>query len=125
MNLKRLIVALICCAFLAGISSAFAASDAIKTMAGIMMKLNHYPSDAEKETLKGIVNGKATDAEKTLATAMINLQHSATAADKKKLNKLIADDSTPGPVRAMAKIIANLNHMPSGDDKKVLKDLMN
>ena len=125
MNLKQITTALVCCALLAGIHTAFAASDAIKTMGGIMMKLNHYPSDAEKETLKGIVNGGASDAEKTLATAMINLQHAATAEDKKKLQKLIEDDSTPGPVRALAKVIANLNHMPSGDDKKVLKDLMN
>ena len=56
---------------------------------------------------------------------MINLQHSATDADKKKLSKLIADDSTPGPVRALAKVINNLSHKPSGADKKVLKELMN
>lgn len=125
MKLKKLIVAIVCCASLAAIQSTIAASDAIKTMAGIMMGLNHYPSDSEKATLQGIVDGNASAAEKACATAMINLQHSATAADKKKLGDIIADDSTPGPVRAMAKIIANLNHMPSGDDKKVLKDLMN
>ena len=90
-----------------------------------MFKLNHYPRDAEKGTLKGIVDGKASDAEKALATAMINLQHAATAADKKKLNALIADKNTADPVRALAKVIVNLNHQPSGADKKVLKDLMN
>lgn len=125
MKLKQLIVAIVCCFALVGIQSAIAASDAIKTMAGIMMKLNHYPSDAEKGTLKGIVDGKSSAAEKTLATAMINLEHAATAADKKKLKALIEDDATPGPARAMAKIIMNLNHKPSGADKKVLKELMN
>ena len=52
MTLKRLIIAIVCCLLLTGIQSAFAASDAIKTMAGIMMGLNHYPSDAEKGTLR-------------------------------------------------------------------------
>ena len=125
MKLKYFFVAVVCCASLVAIQSAIAASDAVKTMAGIMMGLNHYPSDSEKATLKGIVDGDASDAEKACATAMINLQHSASAADKEKLGKIIADDSTPGPVRAMAKVIVNLNHMPSGDDKKVLKELMN
>lgn len=125
MKLKHIIVAIICCASLAAIQATFAASDAVKTMAGIMMGLNHYPSDSEKGTLKGIVDGDSSAAEKACATAMINLEHSATAADKKKLGEIIADDSTPGPVRAIAKIISNLNHKPSADDKKVLKDLMN
>jgi len=125
MKLKQLIVTVVCCASLVVFSSVMAASDAVKTMAGIMMGLNHYPSDAEKATLKGIVDGGASDAEKACATAMINLQHAATADDKKKLNGIISDDSTPGPVRALAKIIVNLNHMPSGDDKKTLKELMN
>ena len=125
MKLKPLFIALICSTLLISLPSAFAASDAIKTMAGIMIKLNHYPSDAEKGTLKDIVKGKASEGEKALARAMINLEHQATAADKKKLEKLIGDDSTPGPVRALAKVIANLNHMPSDADKKVLKELMN
>jgi len=124
MKLKQLIIAIVCCVLLVSVQSVFASGDAVKTMAGIMMGLNHYPSDAEKGTLKGIVDGDASAAEKACATAMINLQHSASADDKKKLNAIIGDDSTPGPVRALAKIIVNLNHMPSGDDKKVLKDLM-
>lgn len=125
MKLKHLSIAIVCTVLLTGIQSVYAASDAVKTMAGIMMGLNHYPSDSEKETLKGIVGGTATEAEKAMATAMMNLQHQATAADKAKLQKLIDDDATPGPVRALAKIIANINHKPSSADKKVLKDLMN
>ena len=125
MKLKLLTVATVCSILLLAAQMTFSASDAVKTMAGIMMKLNHYPSDAEKGTLEGIVKGGASAAEKTCATAMINLQHSATADDKKKLGALIKDDATDGPVRALAKIIMNLNHKPSADDKKVLKELMN
>ncbi|WP_455221028.1 hypothetical protein, partial [Kaarinaea lacus] len=91
-----------------------AASEATKTMAGIMMGLNHYPSDAEKETLKKLINeGSTTDAEKTIATAMINLEHSATAEDKKKLGKVTGDNSVPEPTRTLAGIVSNLNHKPS------------
>ena len=122
---KNLCIAIICLVSFLGIQSAMAASDAIKTMAGIMMGLNHYPSDAEKKTLKGIISGDASVAERILAASIINLQHAVTATDKENLEKLIKNDSTDGPVRALAKVIINLNHKPSAADKKVLKELMN
>lgn len=106
------------------ISQAIAGDDNIKTMAQIMMNLNHYPSDSEKETLREI-SLKSTDSyEKTMATAMMNLEHSATAADKKKLSKIIEDKAAPEDVKTLAKIIHDLNHKPTSDDKKKLKDLM-
>jgi len=125
MNLRILMLTVVCCVSLAAFQSAIAASDAVKTMAGIMMGLNHYPSDSEKATLKGIVDGKASDAEKACATAMINLQHAATDADKATLNGVISDKKTPEDVRALAKIIVGLNHKPSEGDKETLKELMN
>ena len=106
------------------VSQAIAGDENIKTMAQIMMNLNHYPSASEKETLREI-SLKSTDGyEKTMATAMINLEHAATAEDKKKLSKIIKDDAAPAEVKTLAKIIHDLNHKPSSDDKKKLKDLM-
>ena len=106
------------------VSQAIAGDENIKTMAQIMMNLNHYPSASEKETLREI-SLKSTDGyEKTMATAMINLEHAATAEDKQKLNKILQDDAAPEEVKTLAKIIHDLNHKPSSDDKKKLKDLM-
>ena len=58
--------------------------NAIKTMAEIMLHLNHYPSGTEKEALKKIVKSDSTSKhEAVLANAIINLQHKVTASDKK------------------------------------------
>ncbi|NOZ52861.1 MAG: hypothetical protein GXP08_06915 [Gammaproteobacteria bacterium] len=103
----------------------FASSESIKTMAGIMSHLNHYPNSAEKETLNKLLKETTTtDIEKTLATAIINLQHSATAADKKKLSKIINDNSASRSIRDLATIIHNLDHQPSPADIQKLKSMM-
>ena len=106
------------------ISQAIAGEDNIKTMAQIMINLNHYPSASEKETLRQISLKSTSGYEKTMATAMINLEHAATAGDKEKLNKIIKDDAAPEDVKTLAKIIHDLNHKPSADDKKKLENMM-
>ena len=125
MNVKQIFIVLVCCLGLLAFQSAMAASDAIKTMAGIMVNLNHYPSDSEKQTLQGLVDNADTSAnEKVLATAMINLQHSATAEDKTKLSAIMKDGKASADEKALAEIIHNLSHMPSGGDKKKLQAMM-
>jgi len=107
------------------VNQAMAADENIKKMAEIMLKLNHYPSDAEKETLKQItLNSSSSKDEKTVATAMINLQHQATAEDKKKLSEIMNDKSAPEDIRTLATIVHNVNHHPSDEDKEKLKKLM-
>jgi hypothetical protein len=116
-------ILLVSFAFMCG-SQAMAADENVKTMAEIMLKLNHYPSDSEKETLRQIsLSSTATDAEKTMANAMINLEHTATAEDKKKLSKIIKDDSVSQDERTLAKIIHDVEHKPSAKDKEKLKKL--
>lgn len=103
----------------------FAGGNNISTMANIMMHLNHYPSDSEKQTLKGIVdNASATAHEKTMAQAMINLEHKAVAADKPKLKSVISDGSASSDAKDLASIILNLSHSPSDGDKTRLKKMI-
>jgi len=106
------------------VSQAFAEENNIKTMAHIMINLNHYPSDSEKETLRQISLKSTNSYEKTMATAMMNLEHAATAEDKKNLSKILQDDAAPEDVKTLAKIIHDLNHKPSADDKKKLESMM-
>ena len=125
MKIKYFVTGLVFCLSLIAFQMALAAGAATKTMAGIMVNLNHYPSDSDKETLKKLISdGSTTDAEKTIATAMINLEHAATSADKEKLNKVMSNDAVPGPTRVLAEIVHNLNHKPSSSDKKKLKEIM-
>lgn len=120
MNLKTTSFVVVLCLLL----SAFplSAGNAVKTMAQILIGLNHYPSAAEKDKLKGMMSSMTAN-EKIIATAMINLNHSASAADKKKLAVIMKSNSATAGEKALAKIVAGLNHMVSADDKKVLSGL--
>jgi hypothetical protein len=108
-----------------GAQPVLAASDAVREMAGIMVHLEHYPSDAEKVKLKGIVDNKGSTAqERVLATAISNLKHKAADADKDKLKKVMDDEAAPADVRELAGIVLNINHMPSAADKSKLEQMM-
>lgn len=108
-----------------GAQSALAASEAVREMAGIMVNLEHYPSDAEKTKLKGIVDNKGSTAqERVLATAISNLKHKVAAGDKDKLKQVMDDAVAPAEVRELAGIILNLNHKPGSADKSKLEQMM-
>ncbi|MEE8339460.1 MAG: hypothetical protein V3R56_04900 [Xanthomonadales bacterium] len=112
------IVSIIVCSALLMISSlAFADTAATRTMADITMKLNHYPSDSEKQTLAAIADSDDSSvSEIAVATAISNLKHKVTAGDKEKLNSIIADDSVPEDLRAVAGILISINHRPTESD---------
>jgi hypothetical protein len=97
----------------------------LKTIAGILVNLNHFPSEAEKETLRDIVNDAAsTDHVKTLATAMMNLKHYPTKADKTHLGNIMNDASANGDVREIAVILYNLSHKPTTSEKGKLMKML-
>jgi hypothetical protein len=112
---------------LLGLTASFAnaaESKAVQSMAGILLKLNHFPSAAEKETLKQIVEDKATtDDERTVAQALMNVQHTVVAADKPKLEAIVADDEASSAVKSLATAILNLRHAPAESDKATLQSL--
>jgi hypothetical protein len=97
---------------------------AVQTMAGILMRLNHFPSDPEKATLKTIVDDKAAnDAERTVAQALINVQHKVAAADAPKLQALAKDPKASDSVKTLASVILALNHTPTDAEKEKLKKI--
>ncbi|MDH5545066.1 MAG: hypothetical protein OEZ43_05700 [Gammaproteobacteria bacterium] len=113
------------CLTIAFISPTFAGeTESIKTMANIMLHLNHYPSDAEKQQLSSIANSSTDEGVKTVAAAILNLEHAASAADKQRLQIVIDDDKTNQNIRTLASIVRNLNHKPSSEDKQQLSSMM-
>ena len=103
------------------VASAQAPSQSVRTIAGIMAKMNHFPNDAEKTTLQGIVDSTtATAGEKVLAAALRNVQHSATADDKVKLGALSKDQTASGEVRMLAGILAGITHTATEAEKAML-----
>ena len=103
---------------------AAADSKAVKSMAGILASLNHFAGDAEKKTLKEIVDDKASSAgEKTVAQALLGVQHKVTDADKAKLEALVKDTATPASLKTIAEVVLKLNHTPSDTEKASLKKI--
>lgn len=121
----RLLILLPVMGLMLGAQSALAASAAVREMAGIMMHLEHYPSDAEKTRLTAIAADKgSTDDERVIAAAMANLRHHASAGDVDKLRRVAGDKSAPAEVRDLAGIVLNISHMPSAEDKSRLQMMM-
>ncbi len=122
MKSKFLLVLLSVMGLMLGSQSAMAASAAVREMAGIMMNLKHYPSDAEKARLRAIVADKgSTEQERVIATAISNLEHEVAAGDADKLRKVTSDMSAPAEVRELAGIVLNMSHKPSAADKRKLE----
>jgi hypothetical protein len=103
---------------------AAAETKAVQTMSGILMKLNHFPSDAEKKTLQQLVDDKTTTAdERVVAQALINMKHKPAAEDQTKLEAVAKSKTASESVKTLATIVAGLNHTPSEADKEKLKKL--
>jgi len=101
-----------------------AQSNAVQTMAGILLHLQHFPTDADKQSLKQITQDKsATRDERTVAQALLDVQHTVAAADKPKLEAIVADDKAASSVKTLASVILTLKHTPSESDKEKLKAL--
>lgn len=101
-----------------------AESKAVQTMAAILLHLQHFPSDADKQSLKQITEDKsATADERTVAQALIDVQHTVAAADKPKLEAIVNDGKAANSVKTLASILLTLKHMPSDSDKEKLKAL--
>jgi hypothetical protein len=125
MKNRFLLVLLSVVGLMLGAQSALAASAAVREMAGIVMHLEHYPSDAEKARLKAIAADKSsTGQERVIATAIANLRHEVAAGDADKLRKVAGDMSAPAEVRELAGIVLNISHMPSSADKSKLEAMM-
>ena len=96
----------------------------VRTLAGILAKLNHYPSAAEKKSLQAIVDDKTAGAnEKTLAQALINVQHTVSPADKPKVEAVVKDATASADLKTLAGVLAGLNHTPSASEKDALAKL--
>ncbi len=103
---------------------ALADDAAIKTMARITMSLNHFPSDDDKATLKGIIdNDDSTEEAADIAMAISNIQHKVTEKDTDRLEDIISDDSAGADARKLASILLRINHAPSDEDKTTLAAL--
>ena len=99
-------------------------SAAVKTIAGILMTINHFPNDADKKTLTSLASqSSTTDQEKVLITAILGMMHSIAAADKPKVEAVMKDAKASAGVKQIATILNTFLHTASADEKAALKKL--
>lgn len=99
--------------------------EAVRQMADILIKLNHYPTAPEKDALKMLMEDASNPEHvRTLAAALRNIEHYATAGDKERLQHIIADDAASANLRALARIMLGLSHKPTAADKEELSRMM-
>ena len=122
MNRTKIASLMLCALLTLGSGIATAASPAVKSMAQIVMDLNHHASSGEKTTLKKIIdNASSTAGERALANALLNLDHEVSGGDKAKLNDLMKNTAAPKEERDLAGILSTLEHKASAADKGKLK----
>ncbi len=98
---------------------------AVKSIAKILSHLNHFPSAAEKKTLKKISSDDNNPQHiQVIATALINMQHSVSAGDKSKLKSIANDQDVGDDARTLASILINFNHKPSKADRQKLEEIL-
>jgi len=103
---------------------ALAGGSAISTMAGIVMHLNHYPGNSEKQTLANITrDDHATTGEKALAGALMRMRHSVQGTDAVTLRSLASDKQASHDERELADILLGISHHPSPSAMQRLQSL--
>ena len=113
------------CLMMLVVQPVLAATGAMREMAGIVIKLEHFPSAAEKSRLKELASSKeSTEQEKVVANAIANLSHTVADADIPKLKQVMGDATASAEVRDLAAIILNISHKPSAADKGKLQQMM-
>jgi len=125
MNLLKYVFTIIISLSLFATANLFAADDkmvsATSIMAEIVIGLHHYPSNDDKEKLRGLSADAATSVnEKIIAQALLNVKHGVSDADRPKLEAITKDSTATGAERTLATVLLKMKHKPSNSDISVL-----
>ncbi|MDP6652391.1 MAG: hypothetical protein QGF90_09855 [Gammaproteobacteria bacterium] len=124
MSPARKIMAIVLIAVFSQVSLADNAS-ATKTIAGVLVNLNHFPSDGQEAALQAVSSDESAGRGfQMIAAAVANLRHAATAADKEIMTRIIASDRTTAQAKALAEIVLGITHVPSDEAKAALQAML-
>jgi len=103
---------------------AIAADGPAATLAGILVDMNHFPSDAEKETLAGIAGDDSVDDHlQAIASAIAGIEHTPSAAAQAELNGILASEAASQAQKTLAGAVLRFRHQVSVEDRSALEDL--
>ncbi len=113
---------------LVGVISQISLADnafATKAIAGVLVNLNHFPSDDQKAALQAASSDESAGRGfQMIATAVAYIRHTATAEDKDIMTRIIASDRTTAQAKALAEIVLGITHVPSDEAKATLQAML-
>ena len=124
--MKIVLVRMFVTVVLVGLCSQAAMADNASSateIAGIVVSMNHFASDADKAKLMAIAaDDSLAEGLRAMATAVANITHAATAEGKAAMAAL-QDTQMPDRGKTLASVIAGFNHMASAEDKARITEL--
>lgn len=107
---------------LLGLFSQFSMADNASSateVAGILVGMNHFASDADKAKLATIAaDDSLAQAVRDMASATANLNHASNDADKALMAGIVAAEQAPERAKVLAAAISGFNHAASADAKE-------
>jgi len=122
-QVKKLTAAILICAFAPFV---YADNDqATEVIAGVLMTLNHFPTDDDKTALQGLIDDDAVGpAFKAVATAVMGIEHSASEDGKTALAQVLEADGADPRAKSLAQVVMDLNHGASDEAKAAVQALL-
>jgi len=99
-------------------------SPAIGIMAGIAVRLDHYPDAEGMRQLKALEHDTASPDIRTLARALMRMRHTVQPEDAQALRRLMADDRASPQARELAGILLEMQHHATPAEKQRLRALI-
>lgn len=122
-QVKKLIAAVLICAFAPFV---YADNDqATEVIAGVLMSLNHFPSDDDKMALQALVDDDGVGpAFKAVANAVMGIEHSASEDGKAAMAQVLEAEDADPRAKSLAQVVMDLNHGASDEAKAAVQALL-
>lgn len=97
---------------------------AVPTLAGILLTMQHFPSDEQKATLEAIAGNEQVDKDlRIIAGAISNIQHQVPDEEHAVLQAIVDDPSASKAAKTLASAALGFRHQLSAGDREALQGL--
>jgi hypothetical protein len=96
-----------------------------RAIANVLYHFNHFPTQTAKQSLLRIAQDPgSSEGEKIVAQALARAEHKVKAEDIAAMQQLLDDTRATDEIRALARMLLQLNHKPSDEDQATLKAML-
>lgn len=115
--MKRLFSTLALALVVVAAVPAIADASPVSTLAGILIDMNHFPSEAQKEQLAAISDdGDASDNLRAIASAVAGIEHAPSAEAQAELNGILVSEAASPAEKTLAGAVLRFRHAVSVED---------